>query len=118
MPCIFLANGGNPVVHAPPSAATNLIVRQLYFAEAALKAEPAKHLQAIESIKAILDSLQNYRAQDSDWSAAYYSGLAAKASLRSGNVPEAKAILLRGLQLEPDSDELKYLLRILSRRTE
>ncbi len=118
MPCIFLANGGNPVVHAPPSAATNLIVRQLYFAEAALKAEPAKHLQAIESIGAVLDSLQNYRAQDSDWSAAYYAGLAAKASLHMGNVWQAKAILLRGLQLEPDSDELKYLSRILSRRTE
>jgi spermidine synthase len=115
MPCIFQATMGNTPVHAPASAATNLNVRQLYFAEAALKTEPAKELQAVESIKTILDHLQNYKARDSDWSAAYYAGLALKASLRLGNEPQANAILLRGLQLEPDSDELKYLSRILLR---
>jgi hypothetical protein len=115
MPCIFQTTTGNTRVHAPPSAATNLIVRRLYIAVAALKTEPAKQLQAVESIKTILDALQNYKAQGSDWSAAYYAGLAVKASLRLGNVPQAKAILLRGLQLEPDSDELKYLSRILPR---
>ena len=31
-------------------------------------------------------------------------------------IPQAKAVLLRGLQLEPDSDELHYLSRILVRR--
>jgi hypothetical protein len=117
MPCIFLATMGKAIVHKPPSAETNLNVLRLILAEAVLQTEPAKRWQAIESIKSILDSLQDYKAQDSDWSAAYYAGLAVKASLRLGNVPQAKAILLRGLQLEPDSDELEYLSRILQRST-
>jgi tetratricopeptide (TPR) repeat protein len=118
MPCIFQANMGNALAHAPPSATTNLTVRRLYFAEVALKAEPAKQWQGVESIKAILDSLPNYQAKDSDWSAAYYAGLAIKASLRLGDVPQARAILRRALKLEPDSDELNYLSRILLRRAE
>jgi tetratricopeptide (TPR) repeat protein len=92
---------------------TNLTARQLYYAEAALQTDPANQLQAIKAIKSILDSLQNYKAQDSDWSAAYYADLAIKASLHLGDTAQAKAILLRGLQLEPDSDELQYLSRIL-----
>ena len=115
MPCVFQGTNGNTLVYAPPSAATNLIARQLYFAEAILQTEPAKQSEAIDSIKKILDSLQNYRPQDSDWSAAYYADLAVKASLRFGNMAQAKTILLRGLELEPDSEELKYLSRILAR---
>jgi hypothetical protein len=117
MPCVFQSTAGKTVIQAPPSTATNLTARQLYFAEVALKMEPAKQLPAIESIKAILDSPRNYNPQDPDWSAAYYAGLAATASLRLGNVALAKGILLRGLQLEPDSEELKYYLRVLLRWT-
>jgi predicted membrane-bound spermidine synthase len=117
MPCIFLATMGTTIAHAPPGAATNLNLLRLFFAEAALQTEPAKQLQEVDSIKSILDGLRDYKARDSDWSAAYYAGLAAKASLRLGNVPQAKAILLRGLELEPDAGELQYLSRILQRST-
>jgi len=115
MPCIFQSTNGSPMIYAPPSAATNLNARQLYYAEATLRTDPTKQLQAVESIKGVLDSLKNYKPQDTDWSAAYYAELAVRASVRLGNPVLAKAILLRGLQLEPDSDELKYLSRILIR---
>ncbi len=110
MPCIFQTTQAR--VYAPPSAVTNLIARQLYLAEAALKTEPAKQSEAVESIETILDDLKDYKAGQTDWSAAYYAGLAVKASLRLGNVAQAKAILLRGQQLE-GSEELEYLSRIL-----
>jgi hypothetical protein len=115
MPCVFQETNSRAVVYSPPSAATNLNTRQLYFAEAILQTDPTKQLQAIETIKQILDTTQNYKPQDLDWSAAHYADLAVKASLRLGNTALAKGILLRGLQLEPDSDELGYLSRILIR---
>ena len=115
MPCVFQDTNAKTLIYAPPSAQTNLNTRQLYFAEVELQTEPAKQLEAVETIKSILDALQNYKPQDSDWSAAYYADLAVKTSLRLGNAAQAKSILLRGLQLEPDSEELKYLSRILIR---
>jgi spermidine synthase len=113
MPCIFEGTNGTLLVYAPPSAATNMTARQLYYAEATLRTDPTRQLQAIGAIKDILDSLKNYKPQDTDWSAAYYAALAVRASERLGDPASAKAILLRGLQLEPDSDELNYLSRIL-----
>jgi len=72
-------------------------------------------MQAVEHIKNILDSIQNYDRQRDGWSAGYYAFLAAEVSFQAGNAAEAKSILLRGLQLDPDSDELKYLSRIFIR---
>jgi hypothetical protein len=46
---------------------------------------------------------------------AYYADVGVKASLRASDPSRARAILLRGLQLEPDSDQLHYLERILAR---
>ena len=114
MPCIFRGTN-DPVLFMPDSAQTNAIVRQLFAAEAALRTNPTNQLQAAEIIKNVLDTLQTYRRQDAGWSAAYYADLAVKASLRLGEAAQAKAILLRGLQLEPDSAELSYLSRILIR---
>ena len=115
MPCVFQGTNGKPIVYAPPSAATNLVARQLYFAELALQTQSSQQSQAIEGIKNILDGLKNYQSKDLDWSAAYYADLAVKSSLRQGNTAQAKAILLRGLQLEPDSEQLAYMARILVR---
>jgi predicted membrane-bound spermidine synthase len=115
MPCVFQDTNSRALVYEPPSAATNLNARELYFAEVILKTEPARQSQAIEAIQLILASVKDYKPQDSDWSAAYYADLAVKTSLRLGNAAKAKAILLRGLQLEPDSEELAYLSRILIR---
>jgi predicted membrane-bound spermidine synthase len=116
MPCVFLQDtNAGIVVYAARSAATNAISRQLYYAEVMLRTEPDKWPEAIQTIETILDGLKDYKPQDIDWSPAYYAGLAVKASLRLGNPAQAKAILLRGLQLEPGSGELGYLLRILIR---
>ncbi len=116
MPCVFQDTNASPIVSAPPSVATNLISRQLYYAEVMLRTEPQERLAAIQGIGKMLDGLTNYNPQDIDWSPAYYADLAVKASLRLGNTAEAKTILLRGLQLEPDSEQLQYLSRILVRR--
>jgi hypothetical protein len=115
MPCIFQDTNAKTMVYAPPSAATNSLTRQLYYADAILKSEPARELEAIQGIKALLDTVQNYQPQNTDWSAAYYADLAVKACLRLENPVMARAILLRGLQLEPDSPQLAYLSRIMIR---
>jgi hypothetical protein len=115
MPCIFEGTNGSPIIYNPPSAATNASTRELYYADVVLRTDPTRQLQAIEAIKSVLDSVQTYKPQDSDWSAAYYAALAVKACVRLENPALAKAILLRGLQLEPDSDDLNYLSRILIR---
>ena len=116
MPCVFQATNANTIVYAAHSAATNAVSRQLYYADAVLQTNPKEWPQAVQTIGKILDGLTNYNPQEIDWSPAYYADLAVKASLRLDNTAEAKAILLRGLQLEPDSEELHYLSRILIRR--
>ncbi len=120
MPCVFRDTNANLLVYAPPSVTTNLMVRQLYYSEIALLqsgiTQKSKNASlAVVTIKNILDDVQNYKRENADWSAAHYADIAIKASLRFGDVAQAKAILARGLQLEPDSEQLQYLSRILAR---
>jgi spermidine synthase len=113
MPCVFQDPNARLVVYQPPSGATNLMIRQLYIADVIFKTDPTREREAIQSVESILNSVREYKPRDADWSAAYYADLAVKASLRLGNAAQAKAILLRGLQLEPASEQLAYLSRIL-----
>jgi spermidine synthase len=114
MPCVF--QGTNLVMYAAPSYATNALVRQLYAAEHAIRTEPEKESLAVASIRDALDAVRDYDPGKADWSAAYYANLAVTVSLRRGDPAQAKAILLRALQLDPDSPELAYLSRILIRQ--
>jgi len=109
LPCIFRGTNETAVFSAPDAPE---IFRRLADADAQLENSPADQPQAVDEIKNLLDSVQNYNPQSAGWSAAYYASLAAEVSLRLGNVAEAKAILLRGRQLDPNSDELNYLARI------
>jgi hypothetical protein len=112
MSCIFRGTNSS-LLPMFAAAVTNGVGRQLLLTEAVLRANPTNQLPAVENIKNILDQTQAYDPQTAGWSAAYYADLAVKTSLRGGNTAQAKAILLRGLQLEPDSQELAYLSRIL-----
>jgi hypothetical protein len=115
MPCVFPDPNAKLLVYAAPSAQTNMVTRQLYLDEVALlQGDPLGKSEAVDSIKGILDTIQNYQPESADWSAAHYADLAVKACLRQGDTTLAKAILSRGLQLEPDSDELKYLSRVIA----
>jgi hypothetical protein len=113
LPCVF-GGQSRAVLKPPPAAATNLVARQLFEAEVALQSD-ATQAQALGQIENILDSTQTYREPQAGWSATFYTGLAVKASLRRGEAQRAKKILLRGLQLEPDSEVDQYLARILVR---
>ena len=115
MPCVFGDTNAAIVVYAAPSAATNVVSRDLYYAELAIRTNPKDRPRAVQIIGQILDGMKSYDPQAVDWSPSYYADMAVKTSLRLGNPAVAKAILLRGLQLEPDSDELNYLARILIR---
>ncbi len=110
MPSVF--RGTNDIIPFDPPNAPEFIQR-LAGAEVALESASADHAQAVEAIKGVLDSMQNYQRQNAGWSAGYYAFLAAEVSLRLGNTAQARAILARGLELEPDSEELNYLLRIM-----
>jgi hypothetical protein len=115
LPCIMQGTNRNIPIPSPPSAETNMLVRQLVLSEYTLRAAPANQLAAVENIEGALDSITEYHQRGADWSPAYYADLAVKACLRMANPGRARAILLRGLQLEPDSDQLHYLSRILVR---
>jgi len=103
-------------VYTPPSAATNLITRQLAASEYGLLGDATNRLAAIDTIQSVLNSLPGYRPEGSDWSPDYYADLAVKASLHAARPDQAVAILLKALQLEPNSDQLQYLARVFARQ--
>ncbi len=114
LPCIF-SSANTTALQPPPAASTNTIVRQLFEAEVALRSESSRQTKALEQIREVMATTETDQLPKAGWSATYYASLATKASLRRGDAGQAKAFLLRGLQLEPDSDVLHYLGRILVR---
>jgi len=115
LPCVFRNAHDVVAVLAPRQARSDVLLQQLCRAEAVLKNDPENGAGAVADMKNVLDALPSYRRQDAGWSAAYYACLAAEVSLHLGDTAQARAILLRGLQLEPDSGELHYLARIMLR---
>jgi hypothetical protein len=115
MPCSLQGTNKTLGVSIPSSAATDVLTHQLATAEFTLQTDAAKQTEAIDSIENVLNLLTSYHAAGADWSPSHYADLAVKASLRAGRPGQARAILLRGLQLEPDSDQLRYLSRVLIR---
>src|SRR4029077_1346024 len=112
MPCVFTST--NLVLYAAPSAATNGLTRQLYNAENAFRHDPSLQARAAEAmLNALERAPQDYNPKTADWSASYYANVAVNLSLRLGKPEQARAILLRGLQLDPASPQLAYLSRIL-----
>jgi spermidine synthase len=114
MPCSLQGTNISFGIYTPPSATTNMTVRQLVLSEYALRRDPSKEA-AVAGIQNALDALPSYHSQGADWSPTYYADLAIKASLHLGEPERARAILLRALQLQPDSNQLLYLSRILLR---
>lgn len=117
MPCVFGDANQKPVIYTPPSAWTNMVVRELYSAEVALsRGTAADKTLAMQRIKDNLAKVQIYNPLEADWSPTRYAAIGCRACLRVGQTEQAKTILSEGLRLEPNSDELKYLSRVLSRR--
>jgi hypothetical protein len=114
LPCVFRGTNQSALL-PPPDAGTNQVARQLFEAEAQLQSGSAPGLQAIDQIEGALEKRQLGLAQQPGWSASYYAGLAVKASLRLGDAQRAQKALVLGLQLEPDSDTLQYLARVMER---
>jgi hypothetical protein len=114
LPCVFaIPDAAAPI--PPPSAVTNEVVRLLFEAEVALNSGTEDELQAISEIARILAGTKSYEAESAGWSATYYAGLAVRGSLRRNDIQTAKRILQQALQLEPDSDVLLYLDRVIAR---
>ncbi len=115
MPCVF-RGPIETLIFAPEAARTNSAVRKLAESEVAFRGNSAEAMKAgVEATKQILDATKPNQSEMEGWKADYYAGLAVKASLRLGKPEDAKKILTRGLQLEPNSIELNYLSRILAR---
>jgi hypothetical protein len=115
LPCAFGVTNCGPM-KPPPGTSTNEVARRLFEAELILDsgADPAGEARALEEIRKVLQTAANYKA-DSGWSAAYYTSLASKRYLRRGEGQAASQVLLRGLQLEPKSQSLAYLGRVMIR---
>ena len=101
-------------IWTPPSAATNLFAREMTESEYGLLGTATNRLAAIDTIESVLKSLPGFNPEW-DWTPHYYADLAVKASLRASKPGQAKEILLRALHLEPRSDQLNYLARIMAR---
>ncbi len=115
MLCSLQGTNKNFGVYTPPSAATNLITRELAASEYGLLSGTTNRQIAIDTIASVLNSMPTYHPEGMDWSPDYYADLAVKASLHAAKPLQARDILLRGLQLEPTSDQLQYLARIFGR---
>ncbi len=114
LPSIFSPTNRG-ALRPPPAAATNEIARRLFEAEVALQSGSPGQAQALEQILRILQATQGYQPQEAGWSVTYYVNLAVKASVRRGDSQAAKKIVLRGLQLEPNSEVTQYLARVMVR---
>jgi hypothetical protein len=114
MPFVFRGTN-DAILFMPDIARTNAIANQLFNAEAVLRTNPTNQLAAVLNIQQTLDMPELDRLQVKGWSAANYASQAVKACVRLGEGGLAKSILLRGMQLDPDSEELHYLSRILIR---
>jgi hypothetical protein len=104
-------------VWTPPSAATNLFAQEMAASEYGLLGDATNRMAAIDTIQSVLNSLPGFDPAW-DWEPHYYADLAVKASLRDSKPQQAREILLRALQLEPRSDQLNYLARIMEREGE
>jgi hypothetical protein len=115
MPCVF-RGPVDSLIYAPEAARTNSMILQLVQAEVAFRGNSSWSIQAaLATTEQLLNAAKPNQAEQEGWKADYYAALAVKASLRLGRTDEAKRVLARGLQLEPDSKELNYLSRILAR---
>jgi hypothetical protein len=115
MPCVFRDPKAGVLVWAAPGVQTNLLIRQLYFDEVALLyGREIDQSNALLNLIGILDKVKGYQPGKTVWPAAHYAAIAARASFKQGHKDQAKAILQRGLELEPDANELAYLLRIVN----
>ena len=113
-PCVF-EDQKRVSVTAPPRIETDQRARQLFEAELALQAEGGSPAQAIERIADLLLKAQPSGSANLVWHADYYACLGAKACLRNGDVVKARQLLLAGLRLEPNSDQLHFLARVMVR---
>jgi spermidine synthase len=113
-PCVF-EDQKRVSVTAPPRIETDERARQLFEAELALQAEGGNPAQAIERIADLLQKAQPSGSANPVWHADYYACLGAKASLRRGDVVKARELLLAGLRLEPNSDQLHFVARVMAR---
>jgi predicted membrane-bound spermidine synthase len=117
LPCIFAITNDVPMA-APPAAATNDLARRLFEAELACESGHGNESQALEEIQRILDSAKSSDLVDANWSPTYYGSLALKVSLRHDDDARARSLLQSALKLEPESDVLHYLSRIMQREAE
>jgi len=114
MPCSLQGTNKSFGVFTPLSAATNMVSRQIATSEYALLGDATNRLAGIAAIENILNSMTRSSLGGTDWSPDYYADLAIKACLRASDPERARKILLRGLELQPNSVQLQYLARVLA----
>lgn len=115
MPLCIFESTNNVSFQAPAAAATNATVQTLFEAELALLTSGLSSQSALAQIENLLFSEPAPQRPNAAWPAEYYAGLAAKARLRLGEPAKARTVLLCGLKLAPQSDQLQFLARVFAR---
>jgi hypothetical protein len=113
-PCLFDAKG-SVVLIPPPGIETDETARQLYAAEVALHTDGRDPAPALQEFSRLLLGSPAQERVPTTWHAEYYACLAVKASLELGQSEQARRFLVRGLELAPDSNQLRFLARIMIR---
>jgi predicted membrane-bound spermidine synthase len=112
--CVFEATN-EVALKPPPTATTNAAAQTLFEAEVALAAPGMPSDSALAQIESLLFSEPTPQPRATGWPADYYACVAAKNRLRRGEMAEARTILLRGLKLAPESEQLGFLARVFAR---
>jgi len=113
-PCIFEPRD-SVAFKLSPGAEKSPTAQKLFEAEQALVSQEQPNAAAIDAIERILMTESVTESGNIPWHPEYYAGIAAKACLRLGDRSRAKQVLLRGLQLAPNSGRLQFLARIMER---
>jgi len=114
LPCLFRPADRLPRKVDLPAASEG--ARRLLEAKALLLSNRDRWPDGIQKVEAILrETAVGGDRLASDWPLSLYAATAAKASLSLGNVQQARDLLLLGLKMDPQLDQLQYLVRIMVR---
>jgi hypothetical protein len=115
MPCIF--RPANALASKPKFAENaSKELKTLIEAEMSFRANPAQWQESVTAVEAVLSArTRGAPAGSTDWSAAHFAAFATRTCLNQGEYERAKTLVALGLAVEPGSQILQYLGRIVVR---
>ncbi len=114
VPCLL--GGLQPVRQVPPPNSDETL-KKLFQAEQWISTESSRWREGVQMISDVLKACEEGKNQGArNWSTTYFAFLAAKSAVLHEDLEQAWRVTDLGLRLDPGSEQLQYLKRILQRR--